>query len=96
MKDESTMMRESVWVDDRNITECQQCKKPFSMARRKVVCTRSGCVGVWSVMEGGAHEKVALCGKTHSTPREGVWNMAVGQFLLPAPWSAYQSQCSVQ
>ena len=27
MKDESTMMRESVWVDDRNITECQLCKK---------------------------------------------------------------------
>jgi len=34
-KDESTMMRESVWVDDRNITDCQQCKKPFSVARRK-------------------------------------------------------------
>ena len=36
VKDESTMMKESVWVDDRNITECQQCKKPFSVARRKV------------------------------------------------------------
>ena len=35
-EDESTMMRESVWVDDRNITECQHCKKPFSVARRKV------------------------------------------------------------
>jgi len=33
MKDESTMMRESVWVDNKNITECQQCKKPFSVAK---------------------------------------------------------------
>ena len=36
MKDESTMLRESVWVDDKTITECQQCQKPFSVARRKV------------------------------------------------------------
>ena len=90
MKDESTMMRESVWVDDRNITECQQCKKPFSMARRKV-CVQG--VGVWvcGVSWKGAHEKVALCGESlfHR-------NMAVGQFLLCAPWSVYQSQCSVQ
>ena len=33
---QSTVSRESVWVDNRNITECQQCKKPFSMARRMV------------------------------------------------------------
>ena len=32
--------------------------------KKKGVCTGSGCVGVWSVMEGGAHEKVALCGET--------------------------------
>ena len=36
MKDESTMLKESVWVDDKTITECQQCQKPFSVARRKV------------------------------------------------------------
>jgi len=52
MKDESTMMRESVWVDDRNITECQQCKKPFSVARRKVCTCMSGCDG----REGGELE----------------------------------------
>jgi len=61
MKDESAMMRESVWVDDRNITECQQCKKPFSVARRKV-CVQVVRVWVWNVMEGGAHKEVALCG----------------------------------
>ena len=33
MKDESTMMRKTVWVDNRNITKCQQCEKPFSVRR---------------------------------------------------------------
>ena len=36
MKDESKMMRKTVWVDNRNITECQQCEKPFSVVRRRV------------------------------------------------------------
>jgi len=36
MKDVNKMMRETVWVDNRNITECQQCEKPFSVVRRTV------------------------------------------------------------
>ena len=36
MKDENTVMRKSVWVDNRNITECQKCRKPFSVERRRV------------------------------------------------------------
>jgi len=30
-------MGESVWVEDRNITECQQYKKPLSVARKRCV-----------------------------------------------------------
>ena len=36
MQEVSSVMKESVWMDDKNITECQQCNKPFSVARRKV------------------------------------------------------------
>ena len=36
IKPVSDMMKESVWVDDREATDCQQCNKPFSVARRKV------------------------------------------------------------
>jgi len=35
-KDENTVMRKSVWVDNRNITECQKCRKPFSVERRRM------------------------------------------------------------
>ena len=42
MKHVSSVMKESVWVDDRNIAECQQCKTTFSVARRKVGHTHGG------------------------------------------------------
>ena len=29
-------MKESVWVEDKNITECKGCATPFSVSRRKV------------------------------------------------------------
>lgn len=36
MKEVSTLMKESVWVEDKDINDCQGCKKPFSVSRRKV------------------------------------------------------------
>ena len=36
MKHVSSVMKESVWVDDRDISDCQHCKTGFSVARRKV------------------------------------------------------------
>ena len=36
MKQVSSIMKESVWVEDKNITDCKGCKKPFSVSRRKV------------------------------------------------------------
>ena len=44
MKGERMMMSESGSVDDRNITECPRCKKPFLSGEKKGVCTgMSGC-----------------------------------------------------
>ena len=36
MKEVSSLMKESVWLDDKDINDCQGCKKPFSVSRRKV------------------------------------------------------------
>lgn len=36
MKEVSSLMKESVWLDDKGINDCQGCKKPFSVSRRKV------------------------------------------------------------
>lgn len=36
MKEVSSIMKESVWQDDKDINDCQGCKKPFSVGRRKV------------------------------------------------------------
>jgi RUN and FYVE domain-containing protein 1 len=44
MKQVSSVMKDSVWVDDREITECQQCKSGFSVARRKHHCRNCGGV----------------------------------------------------
>ena len=42
MKHVSTVMKESTWMDDRDISNCQQCRKPFSVARRKHHCRNCG------------------------------------------------------
>ena len=36
MKEVSSLMKESVWQDDKDINDCQACNKPFSVGRRKV------------------------------------------------------------
>ena len=36
MKEVSSLMKESVWIDDKDINDCQGCKKAFSVSRRKV------------------------------------------------------------
>jgi hypothetical protein len=36
MKEVSSLMKESVWRDDKNINDCQGCNKAFSVSRRKV------------------------------------------------------------
>ena len=36
MKEVSSLMKESVWLDDKDINDCQGCKKVFSVSRRKV------------------------------------------------------------
>lgn len=36
MKQESQLMKESVWKDDREVLQCQICQAGFSVARRKV------------------------------------------------------------
>lgn len=36
MKQVSSIMKESVWVEDKSITDCKGCSKPFSVSRRKV------------------------------------------------------------
>ena len=36
MKEVSGMSREAVWQDDKIINECQECKKQFTVSRRKV------------------------------------------------------------
>ena len=36
MKEVSSLMKESVWQDDKDINDCQGCKKVFSVSRRKV------------------------------------------------------------
>ncbi len=36
MKQVSSIMNESVWMEDKNITDCKDCNKPFSVSRRKV------------------------------------------------------------
>ena len=59
MKDESTMMRESVWVDDRNITECQQCKKLFCGWKKGVFGWVWVCVGVCEMGGRGAAVKMS-------------------------------------
>ena len=49
MKDESTMMRKTVWVDNRNITKCQQCEKPFSVRRVCVQVVRVHVCVQWYI-----------------------------------------------
>ena len=36
MKEVSGLTREFQWVDDKEIMDCQDCKKQFTVARRKV------------------------------------------------------------
>lgn len=36
MKQVSQIMKESVWKDDKEITECQHCESAFNVAKRKV------------------------------------------------------------
>ena len=36
MKQVSSLVKESVWVEDKAITDCKGCNKPFSVSRRKV------------------------------------------------------------
>ena len=36
MRHVSAVMKDSVWVDDKDITECQLCQIGFSVAKRKV------------------------------------------------------------
>ena len=36
MKQVSSIMKESVWVEDKSIAECKGCNKAFSVSRRKV------------------------------------------------------------
>ena len=64
MKDESMMMRGECVGGRQEHHRVPAVQETFLYGKKKGVCTRSGCVGVWSVMEGGTHEKVALCGKT--------------------------------
>ncbi|XP_072038427.1 RUN and FYVE domain-containing protein 2-like isoform X2 [Amphiura filiformis] len=42
LKEVSGTMEKRVWADDREITSCQQCEKPFSVARRKHHCRNCG------------------------------------------------------
>ena len=39
MKQESQVMKESVWKDDKEVPQCQICLAAFSVARRKVCHT---------------------------------------------------------
>ena len=60
MKVESTMLRKTVWVDNRNITECQQSEKPFSVVRRSVcvqVVRVHVCVQWYIGRESGVREE---------------------------------------
>lgn len=35
MKQVSSIMKESVWVEDKSSTDCKGCNKPFSVSRRE-------------------------------------------------------------
>ncbi|RDD37184.1 RUN and FYVE domain-containing protein 2 [Trichoplax sp. H2] len=43
-KEVSKAFSESVWIDDKAISDCQQCKKSFSVSRRKHHCRHCGGV----------------------------------------------------
>lgn len=42
MKEVTGVSHDSVWVDDKDITDCQDCKKQFTVARRKHHCRKCG------------------------------------------------------
>lgn len=44
MKEVSSIMKESVWVEDKSIVDCKGCNKPFSVSRRKHHCRSCGGV----------------------------------------------------
>ena len=37
MKEVQLANREATWASDKEVTNCKQCEKPFSVARRKVI-----------------------------------------------------------
>ena len=46
MKQVSSIMKESVWEEDKNITDCKGCSKAFSVSRRKVTAYNTFFVAV--------------------------------------------------
>ncbi|GIY75059.1 RUN and FYVE domain-containing protein 2 [Caerostris darwini] len=42
LKENQMVMKEAVWTQDRQATDCKQCNKPFSVARRKHHCRHCG------------------------------------------------------
>jgi hypothetical protein len=36
LKDSSVHLKEAVWMKDKDVTDCFNCEKPFSVSRRKV------------------------------------------------------------
>ncbi|GBM96198.1 RUN and FYVE domain-containing protein 2 [Araneus ventricosus] len=42
LKENQMAMKEAVWTQDKQVTYCKQCNKPFSVARRKHHCRHCG------------------------------------------------------
>ncbi|GFU38919.1 RUN and FYVE domain-containing protein 2 [Nephila pilipes] len=42
LKETQMVMKEAVWTQDKQVTYCKQCNKPFSVARRKHHCRHCG------------------------------------------------------